>query len=61
MTIQIVLSTNKEEVDRLLQPRREDHRRTASRVARIVEEVRAQGDAAVRKYAAKFDKLSGAF
>ena len=61
MTIQIVLSTNKGEVDRLLQPRREDHRRTASRVARIVEDVRAQGDDAVRKYAAKFDKLSGAF
>ena len=61
MTIQIVPSTNKREVDRLLQPRRDDHRRTAGRVARIVEDVRAHGDDAIRKYAAKFDKLSGAF
>ncbi len=61
MVIRIIPSTDTDEVDRLLRPRREDQRRAAGRVARIVEDVRAHGDDAVRKYAAKFDKLSGAF
>jgi histidinol dehydrogenase len=61
MAIRIVQSTNTAEIDRLLRPRREDLRRTATQVARIVEDVRANGDDAVRKYAAKFDHLAGAF
>ncbi len=61
MAIRIVQSTDIAEVDRLLRPRRADAGRAASQVARIVEDVRADGDDAVRKYAAKFDGLSGAF
>lgn len=61
MAIRIIESTDTAEVDRLLRPRREDQRRDARRVARIVEDVRANGDDAVRKYAAKFDRLSEAF
>ena len=61
MAIRIVQSTDVAEVDRLLRPRRADAGRAASQVARIVEDVRADGDDAVRKYAAKFDGLSGAF
>ena len=59
--IRIIQSTDTAEVERLLRPRREDERRAARQVARIVEDVRAGGDDAVRKYAAKFDRLSGAF
>jgi histidinol dehydrogenase len=61
MAIRIVDSTDTAEVDRLLRARREDQRRDARRVARIVEDVRVNGDDAVRKYAAKYDRLSGAF
>jgi histidinol dehydrogenase len=61
MAIRIIQSTDTAEVERLLRPRREDERRAARQVARIVEDVRAGGDDAVRKYAAKFDRLSGAF
>ena len=61
MAIRIVQSTDLAEVDRLLRPRRADAGRAASQVARIVEDVRADGDDVVRKYAAKFDGLSGAF
>ena len=61
MAIRIIDSTDTAEVDRLLRARREDQRRDARRVARIVEDVRANGDDAVRKYAAKYDRLSGAF
>jgi histidinol dehydrogenase len=59
--IRIIQSSDTAEVDRVLRPRREDVRRVAARVARIVEDVRANGDEAVRKYAAKFDGLTGAF
>jgi histidinol dehydrogenase len=59
--IRIIPSTDTAEVERLLRPRREDERRTAGQVARIVEDVRATGDDAVRKYATRFDGLSGAF
>jgi histidinol dehydrogenase len=61
MTLRIIESTDTAEVDRLLRPRRGDQRRAASQVARIVEDVRAHGDEAVRRYAAKFDGLSAAF
>ena len=61
MAIRIIPSTDTAEVDRLLRPRREDERRAAGQVARIVEDVRAAGDDAVRKYATRFDGLSGAF
>jgi histidinol dehydrogenase len=61
MAIRIVESTDTAEVDRLLRPRREDQRRAARQVTRIVEDVRARGDDAVREYAAKFDGLSGGF
>jgi histidinol dehydrogenase len=59
--IRLIPSTDTAEVDRLLRPRREDERRAAGQVARIVEDVRAAGDDAVRKYATRFDGLSGAF
>src|SRR5262245_57621426 len=59
--IRIIQSTDTTEVDRLLRPRREDLRRASARVARIVEDVRENGDEAVRKYAARFDRLAGAF
>jgi histidinol dehydrogenase len=61
MSIRIVESTDIAEVERLLRPRHEDQRRAAGQVARIVEDVRARGDEAVREYATRFDGLSGAF
>ena len=61
MAIRIIQSSDTAEVERLLRPRREDERRAAGQVARIVEDVRAAGDDAVRKYATRFDGLSGAF
>ena len=53
MAIRIIQSSDTAEVERLLRPRREDERRAAGQVARIVEDVRAAGDDAVRKYADK--------
>jgi histidinol dehydrogenase len=61
MVIRIIDARNTRAVERLLSPRRDDDRATARKVARIVEAVRAEGDAAVRRYAAKFDGLNGAF
>src|SRR6187549_3900186 len=61
MSIKIVDAGNAREVERLLSPRRDGDRAIARAVARIVEAVRAEGDAAVRRYAARFDGLSGAF
>jgi histidinol dehydrogenase len=61
MAIRIIQSTDMDAVDRLLRPHREDHRLAARQVARIVEDVRAHGDRAVRKYAAQFDGLAGDF
>jgi histidinol dehydrogenase len=61
MAIRIIQSTDRDAVDRLLRPRREDNRLAARQVARIVEDVRAGGDRAVRKYAKKFDQLAGEF
>ncbi len=51
MSIKIVDARNTREVERLLSPRRDDDRATRRRVARIVEAVRAEGDAAVRRFA----------
>jgi histidinol dehydrogenase len=61
MAIRIIQSTDTDAVDRLLRPRREDDRLAARRVARIVEDVRAGSDRAVRKYAEKFDGHVGDF
>ncbi len=59
--IEIIRSGDTARVERLLAPRRDRDRALERRVARIVEEVRAEGDAAVRRYAARFDALQGAF
>ena len=61
MSIRVIDARNTREVERLLSPRRDDNRVTAREAARIVEAVRAEGDAAVRRYAAKFDGLTGEF
>src|SRR5262249_26275754 len=60
MSIRIVDAADTSDVERLLSPRRDDDRATRQRVARIVEAVRAEGDAAGRRYAAPFDDMSGA-
>jgi histidinol dehydrogenase len=57
--IDIVRSSDRERVDALLAPRRGDTRVIARRVARIVEDVRRQGDAAVRRYASELDGHRG--
>jgi histidinol dehydrogenase len=59
--IDVIPSTDTARVERLLAPRRDRDRALERRVARIVDDVRAQGDAAVRRYAARFDALEGAF
>ena len=46
--IEIVRSTDRTRVDALLAPQRADDRGIARRVARIVEDVRREGDDAVR-------------
>jgi histidinol dehydrogenase len=55
MAIRIVKSSDAAAVDALLAPRRADDRATREAVVRIVEAVRAEGDAAVARYAAEFD------
>ena len=55
MTIRIVKSSDVAGVDALLAPRREDDRATRQAVVAIVEAVRAEGDAAVARYAREFD------
>jgi histidinol dehydrogenase len=61
MAIRILDARDTREVERLLSPRRDDDRGIPRAVARIVDAVRAEGDAAVRRYAAKFDGLTGEF
>jgi histidinol dehydrogenase len=60
MAIRILKATDPA-VDALLSPRREDDRATRDAVARIVEAVRAEGDAAVRRFSVEFDGHTGAF
>jgi histidinol dehydrogenase len=57
--IEIIPSAETARVERLLAPRRDRDRRLERRVARIVESVRDEGDAAVRRFAARFDAFSG--
>ena len=59
--IDIIPSSDAARVERLLAPRHDRDRALERRVARIVEDVRAEGDAAVRRYAARFDALDGPF
>jgi hypothetical protein len=59
--IDIIKSADAARVERLLAPRRDRDRTLERRVARIVEDVRADGDAALRRYAARFDALDGPF
>lgn len=60
MSIRIVTSTDTAAVDALLSPRQDDDARTRKAVAAIVEAVRTGGDAAVARFARKFDGLEGA-
>ena len=59
--IDIIKSADAARVERLLAPRRDRDRTLERRVARIVEDVRADGDAALRRYASRFDALDGPF
>jgi len=59
--ITILPSTDTAGVDRLLSPRRSDDRAFTRRVARIVEDVRLGGDAALRVYAERLDRLDQPF
>jgi histidinol dehydrogenase len=59
--IPIVSSSDTGAVDRLLAPRRSGDADLEGRVARIVEDVRIGGDAALRTYAEQLDGLSGPF
>jgi len=59
--IRIIHSSDTREVDALLSPRRTDDRAVMRRVRRIVDAVRAEGDGAVRRYAAEFDGFDGPF
>ncbi len=61
MSIRIVDASDTREVDALLSPRRADDRAVMRRVSRIVDAVRAEGDAAVRRFAAQFDGFDGPF
>jgi histidinol dehydrogenase len=55
MAIRIVKSSNAAAVEALLAPRREDDAAIRAAVAGIVEAVRAEGDAAVARFAREFD------
>ena len=57
--IDIIPSTDRRRVERLLAPRRVNDAGLDRRVARIVGDVRRGGDAALRRYAARFDALAG--
>ncbi len=61
MLIRIIDAGNTRAVDALLAPRRDDDSAVARRVARIVDDVRRDGDVALRRYSEKFDQLTGAF
>ena len=58
--MRIIESSNRRAVGRLIDRRREADPAIARRVAQIVAEVRRAGDAAVLRYARRFDRLSGA-
>jgi histidinol dehydrogenase len=59
--LRIVSSRDAGAVDALLSPRRDDDDQLARRAARIVDEVRKGGDAALRRYARRLDGLTGPF
>jgi histidinol dehydrogenase len=59
--LRIVSSTDADAVDALLSPQREDDAVLARRAARIVDDVRRHGDAALRRHAARLDGLTGSF
>jgi histidinol dehydrogenase len=61
MAIRIIEASDTRAVEALLSPRRADERAVMRRVSRIVEAVRAEGDAAVRRFAREFDGFSGPF
>jgi histidinol dehydrogenase len=60
MGIRVIKSSDRDAVDALLAPRREDDAATREAVAAIVEAVRKEGDAAVARFARQFDGLGGA-
>lgn len=57
--LRIVESTNRRAIDALLAPERTRDVATERKVAAIVSAVRRGGDAALRRYAVKFDRLEG--
>jgi histidinol dehydrogenase len=57
--MKIVESSNTRAVDALLAPERTRDAATERRVAKIVSEVRREGDAALRRYARSLDRLTG--
>ena len=57
--MKILASSNVKAVERLLQPSVGRDRKTAASVATIVSAVRSHGDAALLRYARKFDRLDG--
>ena len=57
--LKIVESTNRRAIDALLAPERVRDAATDRTVAAIVADVRRGGDAALRRYAVKFDQLDG--
>src|SRR3954471_3627260 len=57
--LRIVEATNRRAVRALLAPERVRDRETDKRVAKIVGDVRSGGDAALRRYATKLDRLDG--
>jgi len=57
--MQIVRSTDRDALQRLLAPPAREHRAVVRRAARIVEDVRREGDAALRRYAAALDGMKG--
>lgn len=59
--IDIVRSTDRARVEALLAPRRDSSGDLLRRVTGIVEDVRREGDEAVRRYAGQFDGLTGDF
>ena len=61
MSIRIIPSSDAATVDALLSPRRDDDQATRQAAARIVEAVRREGDAAVARFSAEFDGLTGPF
>ncbi len=58
--LRIISSSDARAVDALLSPRRDDDAAVSRRAARIVDDVRKGGDAALRRYASRLDGLTGA-